>query len=243
MALVRLQKYLADSGVASRRQCEELIVQGRVSIDGEQIRTLGVKVDPEISKVMVDGELIKEKKSKTYIAFYKPRGVLSSMNDENGRTDLTSYIPEKERLFHVGRLDKESEGLLLLTNDGNLTHKATHPSYGLSKKYLVEVESDLDNLATEKLLRGVELEDGIAKVDSLKKVRTTTSGSVWFEVVIHEGRNHIIRRMFDSLGGEVVQLIRTEFGPIHLGELNSGRYRHLSEVELNKLFKALNINL
>ena len=122
MSLIRLQKYLADSGVASRRQCEELITQGRVSIDGVQIRTLGVKVDPEISEVMVDGELINEKKSKTYIVFYKPRGVLSSMNDENGRIDLTSYIPEKERLFHVGRLDKESEGLLLLTNEIGRAH-------------------------------------------------------------------------------------------------------------------------
>ena len=240
MSEVRLQKFLAEAGVASRREAESMILSGRVSVDGLQITQLGTKINPEIARVEVDGEALRQKKTKTYIAFYKPRGVLSTMKDESGRVDLSQYLKDQNaRLFHVGRLDKESEGLILLTNDGELTHRATHPSYGLKKKYLVEVEGELQ--AEERLLSGVELEDGLAKADSVKKIRKTTSGSQWFEVVIHEGRNHIIRRMFDAIGGTVLQLIRTEFGPISIGELKSGRYRHLNEVEIESLFNVLSI--
>ena len=242
MPQIRLQKFLAEAGVASRRESEELIAQGRVSVNGVQIRVLGSKVDPENTKVEVDGEAISIVKTKIYIAFYKPRGVLSAMKDEHSRADLASYFKgQKTRLFHVGRLDKESEGLIILTNDGELTHRATHPSYGLKKRYLVEVEGALGDKVEKELLRGVELEDGLAKVDSINKVRSTPSGSTWYEVLIHEGRNHIIRRMFKALGGEVLQLIRTEFGPLSLGELKSGRYRHLNEVEIRNLFNALSI--
>ena len=141
MSLIRLQKILADAGIASRRASEQLILDGRVSVDGNQIFELGSKFDPEISKVEVDGEAIKLNKVKTYLAFYKPRGVISTMSDPEGRPNLGDFFEERnERLFHVGRLDKESEGLILLTNDGTFTHRATHPSYGMNKKYLLEME-------------------------------------------------------------------------------------------------------
>ena len=144
MALIRLQKVLADAGIASRRASEQLILDGRVSVDGVQILELGSKVDPEISKVEVDGESISTKKTNVYLAFHKPIGVLSTMSDPDGRPCLGDYFKERnERLFHVGRLDKESEGLILLTNDGDLAHRATHPSYGMIKRYLVEIEGVL----------------------------------------------------------------------------------------------------
>lgn len=242
MALVRLQKFLAEAGVASRRACEELILDGRVSIDGQQIRELGTKVDPEISRVEVDGEPVSVAKSKTYIAFYKPRGVLSTMEDPQGRPNLGEYFADRgTRIFHIGRLDKESEGLLLLTNDGELTHRATHPSYGLNKKYLVEVEGTLDQKTQAKILAGVDLEDGLGKADSIKKIRDTKSETSWYEIVIHEGRYHIVRRIFEELGHKVVTLIRTDFGPINIGDIKPGRFRHLNAVEIDNLFNALSI--
>jgi 23S rRNA pseudouridine2605 synthase len=242
MALVRLQKFLAEAGVASRRACEELILDGRVSIDGQQIRELGTKVDPEISRVEVDGEPVSVSKSKTYIAFYKPRGVLSTMEDPQGRSNLGDYFADRSgRIFHIGRLDKDSEGLLLLTNDGELTHRATHPSYGLTKKYLVEVEGSLDQKTQNKILTGVDLEDGLGKADSVKKIRDTKSETSWYEIVIHEGRYHIVRRIFEELGHKVITLIRTDFGPINIGDIKPGRFRHLNAVEIDNLFNALSI--
>jgi 23S rRNA pseudouridine2605 synthase len=242
MAEVRLHKFLAEAGVASRRACEEIILDGRVSVDGQQILELGFKIDPEKSKVELDGEPVRVKNSKTYIAFYKPRGVLSTMSDPENRPALGDYFKEAGvRLFHIGRLDKESEGLILLSNDGELTHRATHPSYGLTKKYLVEIESPLAAGSEKAILEGVDLEDGLAKADSLKKIRDTKSGSVWYEITIHEGRFHIVRRIFEHLGQNVLQLIRTNFGPISIGELKPGRFRHLNQGEIEKLFNVLDI--
>ena len=242
MAEMRLQKFLAEAGVASRRACEELILEGRVSIDGVQVRILGSKVNPEISSVEVDGEPINVKKTKTYLAFYKPKGVLSTMSDPDGRPCLKDYFKDfGSRLFHIGRLDKESEGLLLLTNDGEVTHRATHPSYGMTKKYLVEIEGTLNRGQENQILGGVELEDGLAKADSLVKIRETRKESSWYEVVIHEGRYHIVRRIFEELGHPVLQLIRTNFGRIGLGDLKPGRFRHLNRVEIDNLFTDLSI--
>ena len=243
MAEMRLQKFLAEAGVASRRACEELILEGRVSIDGIQIKTLGTKVNPEISTVEVDGETISIKKSKTYIAFYKPRGVLSTMSDPEGRSCLGDYFKDfGTRLFHIGRLDKDSEGLILLSNDGELTHRATHPSYGLNKKYLVEIEGSLNKSEENSVLGGIELEDGLAKADSITKIRDTKNESSWYEVVIHEGRYHIIRRIFEELSHPVIQLIRTNVGRIGVGDLKPGRFRHLNQVEIDNLFSDLFIS-
>ncbi len=243
MAEMRLQKFLAEAGIASRRASEELILDGRVSIDGVQVKVLGSKVDPEISTVKVDGETIRLKKTKIYLAFYKPRGILSTMSDPDSRPSLGDYFKDYgSRLFHIGRLDKESEGLILLTNDGDLTHRATHPSYGLNKKYLVEIDGVLEKSEEASILKGIELEDGLAKADSLIKIRETKNESSWYEVVIHEGRYHIVRRIFEELGHPVLQLIRTNFGPIGIGELKPGRFRHLNEVEVENLFNVLAIS-
>ena len=243
MTLVRLQKVLADAGVASRRGSEELIAEGRVSVDGIQIRTLGTKIDPEIAIVEVDGETISTIKVKTYLAFHKPAGVLSTMFDPEGRPCLGDFFEGRsERLFHVGRLDKESEGLILLTNDGDVTHRATHPSYGMVKKYLLEIEGVLSKDAADALRKGIELEDGIARASEVLSLREMTPKHSWVEVAIHEGRYHIVRRMFDALELPVIRLIRTEFGPILLGETKVGRWRKLNEVELENLFKALKLN-
>jgi len=243
MALIRLQKILADAGVASRRASEEMILEGRVSVDGKQIFELGSKFDPEISKVEVDGEAIRQNKTKSYLAFYKPRGVISTMSDPDGRANLGDYFKTRnERLFHVGRLDRESEGLILLTNDGSLTHRATHPSYGLIKKYLLEIEGPFTKEYVEQLLKGVVLEDGMARALEVKVVREINPKHRWVEVSIHEGRFHIIRRMFEFLEIEVLRLIRTDFGPISMGDTKEGRWRVLNSVELDNLFKALKLN-
>jgi 23S rRNA pseudouridine2605 synthase len=241
--LVRLHKVLADAGVASRRGSETLISEGRVSVDGVQISEMGIKINPEISKVEVDGEPIRQNKSKIYLAFHKPAGVISTMSDPEGRANLGDYFKTRnERLFHVGRLDKESEGLILLTNDGDLAHRATHPSYGLIKKYVVEVVGVISKELIATLLKGVELEDGLARALDVSVLREVSAKHFWLEVSIHEGRFHIVRRMFEALGVEVIRLIRSEFGPIGLDETKEGRWRALSKVEIDKLFTVLKLN-
>ncbi len=243
MGLIRLQKILADAGIASRRASEQMILDGRVSVDGNQIFELGSKFDPEISKVEVDGEAIKQNKTKTYLAFYKPRGVISTMSDPEGRPNLGDFFKTRnERLFHVGRLDRESEGLILLTNDGSLTHRATHPSYGMIKKYLIEIEGPFTKENIDQLLKGVILEDGMARALEVKVIREINAKHRWVEVSIHEGRFHIIRRMFELLEIEVLRLIRTDFGPISMGDTKEGRWRVLNTVELENLFKVLKLN-
>jgi len=243
MALVRLQKVLADAGIASRRASEQLILDGRVSVDGVQITQLGSKVDPEISKVEVDGESISTKKTNIYLAFHKPIGILSTMSDPDGRPSLGDYFKDRsERLFHVGRLDRESEGLILLTNDGDLAHRATHPSYGMVKKYLVELEGVLTKEQLAAIAAGIQLEDGLARALEIKTLREVNPKHSWVEISIHEGRYHIVRRIFEFLEQPVLRLIRTEFGPISLAETGVGRYRKLNQVELTNLFKVLKLN-
>ena len=237
MSLTRLNKIIADAGITSRRGADELIIEGRVSIDGIVVRELGAKFDPSMHHVQVDGETIKQSLSKTYLALHKPRGVLSTMFDPEGRPSLADFIDLRtERLFHVGRLDKDSEGLILLTNDGDLTFRATHPSFGLEKSYIIEFEGVLPK-GIEKILRnGVELEDGMARVLDYKQLSAT-----WLEVTIHEGRYHIIRRLMEAVGVDVLRLIRTKFGPISLGDTPEGRWRDLNDGELLNLQNALDI--
>lgn len=237
MDLVRLNKIIADAGITSRRGADELISDGRVSVDGLVIRELGAKFDPAKSQVMVDGETITQTLTKTYLALHKPKGVLSTMFDPEGRPCLSDFIDlRRERLFHVGRLDKDSEGLILLTNDGELTFRATHPSYGLEKTYIIEFEGKLPGGVERTLIKGVELEDGIARVLTFKELSPT-----WLEVSIHEGRYHIIRRLMAAVDIDVVRLIRTKFGPISLGETAEGRWRDLNSGELINLQNALSI--
>ncbi len=226
MPEIRLQKILADAGVDSRRKCEELIESGRVSVNGKIIRTLGTKIDPLNAKVQVDGKPIDIKTARTYIAFYKPRGVLSTMSDDRGRPCVGDYFADRsERLFHVGRLDKESEGLLLLTNDGEWGQEISHPSHGAAKTYQVFTEEPVTRTMISNLKKGVRLEDGLARGEALKLI----PGG--FEIEIHEGRNQIVRRMAASQGLTVLALRRVKIGKIHLGQLKSGKWRYLSIVE------------
>jgi len=237
MAEMRLNKIIADAGITSRRGADELIADGRVTVDGRPIRELGAKIDPENHVVAVDGETIKRSLTKSYLVLHKPKGVLSTMYDPEGRPSLADFIDlRKERLFHVGRLDKDSEGLILLTNDGDLTFRATHPSFGLEKTYIIEFEGRLETGVDKVLLKGVELEDGMGRVLSFKQLSAN-----WLEVKIHEGRYHIIRRLMEAVGVEVLRLIRTNFGPISLGDTPEGRWRDLNEQELLNIQKALDL--
>jgi len=228
--LVRLQKFMADCGVASRRECEELIEQGRVKVDGRTIRTQGIKVDPIKHRVQVDNETITLTRTKIYLAFHKPQGVLSTMSDPDGRLCLVDYFAEwRERLFHVGRLDKDSEGLIIVTNDGQWAHKATHPSFEVKKTYLVTTEEPLPRASFDLLSRGVELDDGLARPLQVNRLGR------FIEIVIDEGRNHVVRRIFDEIGFPVSRLIRTGLGSIKLGELPAGKWRVLNAVEITNI--------
>lgn len=234
--MIRLNKYIADAGVTSRRGADSLIEAGRVKVNGKRVTELGFKVD-EKSKVEVDGETINQLKTKSYLALYKPRGVLSTMYDPDGRPSLAELLDfRKERLFHVGRLDKESEGLILLTNDGEVTFRATHPSYGLEKTYLVQYDGELPRNAKSILTKGVELEDGIGRVTAFRELPNH-----WLEIKIHEGRYHIIRRLMEAIGVDVLRLVRSQFGPILLGDLKEGRWRDLNSVEVTNLYQALSL--
>ncbi len=237
MAEMRLNKIIADAGITSRRGADELIADGRVTVDGRPIRELGAKIDPDNHEVAIDGETIRRLLTKSYLVLHKPKGVLSTMYDPEGRPSLADFIDlRKERLFHVGRLDKDSEGLILLTNDGDLTFRATHPSFGLEKTYIIEFEGRLETGVDKVLLKGVELEDGMGRVLSFKQLSAN-----WIEVKIHEGRYHIIRRLMEAVGVEVLRLIRTNFGPISLGDTPEGRWRDLNEQELLNIQRALNL--
>jgi len=237
MGQMRLNKIIADAGITSRRGADELIESGRVSVDGITIREMGSKYDPELVQVMVDGETITRSLSKSYLVLHKPKGVLSTMYDPDGRPSLSDFIDlRKERLFHVGRLDKDSEGLILLTNDGDLTFRATHPSFGLEKTYIIEHEGKLPTGIDKILLKGIELEDGMGRVLTYKELSPT-----WLEVSIHEGRYHIIRRLMEAVDVQVLRLIRTNFGPISLGDTPEGRWRNLNEGELTNLRNVLGL--
>jgi 23S rRNA pseudouridine2605 synthase len=237
MGDMRLNKIIADAGITSRRGADELIESGRVTVDGVAIREMGSKFDPDKVQVTVDGETIKRSLTKSYLALHKPKGVLSTMFDPDGRPSLSDFIDlRKERLFHVGRLDKDSEGLILLTNDGDLTFRATHPSFGLEKTYIIEYDGKLPTGVDKVLLKGVELEDGMGRVLSFKEL-----SSNWIEVTIHEGRYHIIRRLMEAVEVDVLRLIRTKFGPISLGDTPEGRWRDLNNGELTNLRNVLGL--
>lgn len=242
MPLTRLNKIIADAGIASRRAADQLILEGRVTIDGQVIIELGGKYDPEINEVKVDGESLFISKSKTYLAFHKPAGIISTMSDPEGRPNLGDYFKDrKDRLYHVGRLDKDSEGIILLTNDGDLAHRATHPSYGLEKRYLVEIEGEFNKQMSDQLLQGVRLEDGLARAMKVVHARAISKSHHWVEITIHEGRYHIIRRLIESLGLKVLRLVRLDFGPINLGDMKAGRHRVLNSRELANLFSLLKL--
>ena len=235
---VRLQKLLAAAGVGSRRVCEGLIAEGRVEVDGQIVTELGVRVDPATAVIHVDGIRVQLDETKVYLAFNKPLGVVTTMSDELGRPSIMDYVGNrKERLFHVGRLDADTEGLLILTNDGELAHRLQHPQYGVLKTYLAEVPGPVPRDLGRRLREGIELEDGMASVDSFRLV-DSRPGKALVELILHEGRKHIVRRMLEEVGHPVQSLVRTQVGPIHLGETKPGRSRALNKDEVGKLYKA-----
>ena len=236
--LVRLQKLLAQSGVASRRKCEELMLAGLVVVDGEVVTRLGTKVDPRTAVIRVDGKRLPPVSEHVYLALNKPRGVVSTMADPEGRRTLQDLVAARpERLFHVGRLDTDTSGLILLTNDGDFAHRLAHPSYEVDKTYVAEVEGELAKATIRTLLDGVTLDDGPVTV-SQARVVTSAPGKSIVELVIHEGRNRIVRRLLDHVGHPVRRLTRTAIGPVSLGRLGSGELRDLTREELGALLDS-----
>jgi len=235
---VRLQKLMAAGGVGSRRVCENLIEQGRVEVDGQVVTELGVRINPQTQVVHVDGVRVNLDEDRVYLAFNKPKGVVTTMHDELGRISLEDYVGNREqRLFHVGRLDADTEGLLLLTNDGDLAHRLQHPAYGVLKTYVATIRGPVQRDVGKRLREGVELEDGPVSVDSFRIV-DHQPGKAMVEVVLHEGRKHVVRRMLEAVGHPVLELVRTEVGPIRLADLKSGRTRRLNKAEIGALYKA-----
>jgi pseudouridine synthase len=234
---VRLQKALAAAGVASRRACEDLIVKGQVKVNGKLVTELGSRVNPATDKVTVRGVPVQFDTSRVYLALNKPVGVISTMSDEEGRPDLSQFVIDFDRVFNIGRLDAETTGLLLLTNDGELANQLAHPSFGVEKTYVARVVGDVIPATLHKLTSGFELEDGFIKADRARVIDKSRGDSL-VEIVLHSGRNRIVRRMLDHVGHPVTGLVRKQFGPIHLSTLKVGHVRHLSKIELGALLKA-----
>jgi pseudouridine synthase len=234
---IRLQKVLAAAGVASRRVCEEKNVAGAVKVNGKVFTELGTRIDPETDKVIVKGTPIQLDVTKVYLMLNKPLGVVSSMQDEQGRPDLSQYVIDYDRVFNVGRLDADTTGLLLLTNDGDLAHKLMHPSFEVPKTYQAKIHGQITQPILNKLVTGIELEDGPIAADKARLISTSGNHSL-VEIELHSGKNRIVRRMFESLGFPVVALVRRQFGPLHLAHLNAGHIRQLTKIELGALLKA-----
>ena len=233
---VRLQKALAAAGVASRRASEELIVQGRVKVNGKVVRELGTRIDPLVDQVQVDRNPVQMDPEKMYFAFHKPRGVLSTMSDDKGRRCIADYFVGFDRLYNVGRLDYETTGLILMTNDGELANQLLHPRYEVEKLYAAKVMGKVGKVELQKLKDGVKLEDGLAQADKVRVLDQNDAYSL-VEIVLHSGKNRIVRRMFEAVGHPVMDLTRKTFGPIHLKALKVGQFRELSKLEVGSLMQ------
>lgn len=234
---VRLQKYIASTGLASRRKAEELIAQGKVKVNGKTIREQGVKVDTQSDVVEVNGQTIEPEKKKYYILLNKPAGYITTTSDELGRQTVMELVSDiSARIYPVGRLDVETEGLLFMTNDGTFANTLTHPRHGIEKEYLVYARGVMMPAALNKLKRGVALEDFVTKPAEVELIRIERNVSV-VKIRIHEGKNRQVRRMFETVGYEVLYLQRTQVGPIMLGNVPLGKWRHLKKAEIQRLMK------
>jgi 23S rRNA pseudouridine2605 synthase len=231
---VRLQKVLAAAGVASRRACEIMISEGRVEVNGRLVVEQGTRVDPDRDVIRVDGSRIPPPRRHQYLVLNKPRGVVSTMADPEGRRTLSEFLPGRERLFHVGRLDTDSEGLLILTNDGEFAHRLAHPSFEVPKTYLAEVAGVVNQATLRRLRGGISLDDGPVRPTGVTLVSTGTDRSL-IKITLHEGRNHIVRRTMEAVGHPVRRLSRTGIGPVRLGNLKVGELRDLTRDELGGL--------
>lgn len=239
---IRLQKLLAQAGFGSRRKCEEMITDGRVEVDGELVTTLGTRVDPSTQQVRVDGSRIHLNSNHIVLALNKPKRVLSAMEDKKGRFTLRDIVGDKyERIFHMGRLDYDSEGLILMTNDGELSQHVMHPKYEVEKTYIVTLEGKMSGTVCGRLVRtGVQLDDGWIKLDHCAIIDSNRENTI-VRVVLHSGKNRIVRRIFGAIGFPVKRLVRTQIGPIKLGDLKPGSYRILSQTEVRSLSKAVGL--
>ena len=233
---IRLQKVLAAAGIGSRRHCEQLIDDGLVEVNGRTVTEQGLRVDPLTDVVRVDGARIPPPRRHLYLMFNKPRGVVSTMDDPQGRSTIADYLGKrgKDGLFHVGRLDTPTEGLLLVTNDGEFAQGMAHPSHEVSKTYVAEVEGVVENVTLRRLTKGIRLEDGPVRPDAVKLIQRGGTRSI-VQVVLHEGRNRIVRRMFEAVGHPVRRLTRTAVGPVRRGQLKVGELRELTREELGAL--------
>lgn len=230
----RLQKILSAMGITSRRKAEELILEGRVTVNG-RIATIGMKADPSRDHIKVDGKLLLRPEPKVYIMFNKPKDVVTSLYDPEGRPTVKDFLKGvKYRVFPMGRLDYDSEGLLLLTNDGDFAHAVLHPSRKISKTYLVKVKGILEEEEIEKLRSGIKLSDGMKAPAKVKRIRETENNS-WLEMTIYEGKKRQIRRMFEKIGHQVLKLKRIRIDGLEMGKLEPGTYRYLSSEEINKM--------
>lgn len=241
--LIRLQKLLAQAGVGSRRKCEELMLDGLVEVDGEVVTRLGTKVDPTSAVIRVDGRRLPPISQHVYLALNKPRGVVSTMSDPEGRRTLGDLVADRpERLFHVGRLDTDTSGLILLTNDGDFAQRLAHPSYEVDKTYVAEVDGNVSRATLARLREGVVLDDGPVQVSAVSVRHVEGKGDRTrsiVELVIHEGRNRIVRRLLDHVGHPVRRLTRTQIGPVRLQGMTSGELRELTRTELGDLLDAV----
>jgi len=232
---MRLQKLIAGSGLASRRKAEEMIAAGCVTVNGKVVREFGTRVDPERDHVKVNGRHLKAVQPYAYLILNKPKNVMSTLDDPGGRPTVKNLLPGVGvRVFPVGRLDFDSEGLMLLTNHGELAQALLHPRYHVPKTYLIKVKGVLTDEEIKSLEQGVELEDGMTSPARVKKVRKAEQNS-WLEITIHEGRKHQVKRMLEAVGHPVLKLIRVRFGPLTLGDLTPGEYRYLTDREANAL--------
>lgn len=236
---VRLQKYLSRAGIASRRAAEGLILAGRVRLNGQPVTQLGVKLDPERDVVEVDGRRIRPD-GRLWVAVHKPRGVVSTRKDPQGRgTVYDGLSPRFRRLFHVGRLDLDSEGLMLLTNDGDAAHRLMHPRFGIERVYEVEVQGRPDEAQLARLTEGIQLEDGVARATAAERIDDDAASTSRLRLTLREGRKREVRRMMDAIGCPVRRLIRLRYGPIQLGNLRPGRSRVLGRDEVGRIEAAV----
>jgi 23S rRNA pseudouridine2605 synthase len=241
---VRLQKVLSQAGIASRRVAEKMIIDGRVEVDGQLVTELGTRVDPDVSVIRVDGARVIVDESLVYLALNKPRGMHSTMSDDRGRPCIGDLVEHRvrgnQKLFHVGRLDADTEGLILLTNDGELAHRLMHPSYEIPKTYVATVDGSVPRGLGKKLRTGIELDDGPAAVDDFAVV-DSIPGKTLVRVTLHEGRKRIVRRLLAAAGFPVQALVRTDIGTVSLGEQRPGSIRALRGNEIGDLYKAVGL--